>query len=239
MKGKDLDSLDSSSEQIEANKIAHIDILANAAIITYNEQGSFDKKVCKTIKLETLIKAFQTTQTKLVSPILPNNCIKYEEKGNTVIVRLLHEQTKFTATCFGKVYEEVIRPTCLMTYKLNKQGETYSIIGTELFGIIDDPLLISNNTQLYGLPFPNISANGWICWGNNSIAGNFRSLTGLKVYIERLFKAPFNDHVFNTGFLRNFGINGPADLFKYLQGKEKFPNEILENLGTGHTIGSL
>lgn len=227
------------SKLVKENKIASIDILPNAAIITYKESNGLTR-IVKTVKLESLIKAFQSTDTKLSSPILPSNCIRYEEKGNSVVIILLHEQTRFTATCFGKIYENVLRPNLIMKYTLHKRGETYSIGATDCFAIADDPMLISTNTQLYGMPFPNISPSGWICWGNNSIAGNFRSLTGLKVYVERLFKAPFNDHVFNSQFLKNFDINGPAQLFELLQQEsDRFPNQILENLGRQFTLGSI
>jgi hypothetical protein len=201
-------------------------------------------RTTKTIKLDSLIKAFKNAETKISSPILPVNTIRYQEEGSNVAILLYHEPTTFTATCFGKTYENCCRPGLIMKYILGVEdkgevGKEYSIHDTKCFGLVDSQMLLNSKSQLYGLPFPNISSEGWICWGSNSIAGKVKSLTGLGMYVNRLFNSPFNDHIFHNALLKNYGINSPEDLFKYIQGKERFPTELLENLGRNFTLGTL
>jgi hypothetical protein len=127
-----------------------------------------------------------------------------------------------------------------MVYSLIKDSNNeYSISGTQAYGVKDSVNIVSDKTILWGLPFPNIGTDGYVCWGSNSVAGKFKSLTSLKVYVERIFNSPFNNHLFYSSGLSPFGINSNHDLFKFLQDKPYFPYEILENLGSKKTIGSI
>jgi hypothetical protein len=198
------------------------------------------KNVVKTVKLDSLIKAFSETELDIVSPILPPNCIRFREKGNSTVITLLHEEKRFTATVSGIRYENCVRPNMLMVFHLSKDStNNYSIRNSQAFGIKDNPAMISEATVLYGLPFPNIGADGWICWGNNSVAGSFKSLVGLRAYCDRLFAAPFNNHLFNSYGLGVHGISNEHDLFKAIQDKPAFNYDLFENIGQRKTIGDL
>lgn len=227
----------------EREKFIEIKVYQDCAMITSEQELGDDvppQKTVKTVKIEDFIKAFSEAELDYSSPILPPNCVRYKEKGNQTIVMLLHEETTFTASCGSETYENCIRPNVLMVYYLNKdENAQYSISRTEAYGIKDSPNLITANTVLFGLPFPNIGTDGWVCWGSNSISGKFKSLVGLKAYVDRVFNSPFNNHLFNGGSLHPFGIHSNHDLFRYLQGKDHFPYEILENLGNRRTLGSL
>ena len=199
--------------------------------------------IAKTVKLENIIKSFSSVNMGIESPILPNNCIKFKEKGNSTCIILYYEPTTFTAHLSnGSVYENVSRPGIIMKFDLGKNTVTnqYNIQNTNCYGVKDPYIALNDNTRLYGLPYPNISSSGGICWGSNSIGGNFTSLVGLKSYIDRLFTSPFNNHLYNHTFLRSVAnIDGHIELFKFLQDKPHFPIEIFENLGTDFTLGKL
>jgi hypothetical protein len=221
-----------------------IEIYRDSAIITEPKVTDPGKKIVqysvKTIKVESLIKAFNETELDIVSPILPPNCVKYREKGNTTVLALLHEEKVYNATVSGQKYDNCIRPNIVMIYHLRKDNsEQYSIQNTQAFGIKDNPSMIGPNTILYGLPFPNVGADGWVCWGNNSVSGTFKSLVGLKAYCDRLFTSPFNNHLFNAYGLGIHGIRNEHDLFAACQNKANFNYDLLENLGQRKTLGDI
>ena len=210
-----------------------INIFDNAAQI-------INKKEVKTVKLESLIKVFSSTESRIETPILPLNTIKYSEKGNSISIILYHEQSIFTATYSdGTIFENCVRPPMVIKYILNNDNGTFRINNSLAYGVVDDLLLINNDTQLFGLPFPNIGSDGWICWGSNTMSGNLKSLMGLRNYIDRLFMAPFNNHIFNYSFLKNFGISTPQELFKSLQNIPVMPKHYLENLGRDFKLKTL
>lgn len=228
-------------EIIEYKPDFSIKIFGNNCIVDCTNNNNLPIK--KTIKLESLLKAFQNTDTNIESPLLPLNCIRYRELGSTVSVVLYHGPRTFTATCSGQTFENCIRPGIIIKYILNVDtdynGKKYTINDTRCYGVIDDSVLFGNKTQLYGLPFPNISSEGWVCWGSNSVAGEIRALTGLGVFVDRLFNSPFNSHVFHNSLLKAYGIQVPTDLFTFIQNKNKFPTELLENLGANWNLGML
>lgn len=216
-----------------SNKVV-IEILDNAAIINCNNQAA------KTIKLESLVKAFKETDSKIQSPILPIGTIKYSEYGLYKNIIIYIAPSKFNATVGNNVFENCCRPAMLFKVQLSTSNSgDYIISGTSIFGIKDSYLMLSENTQLFGLPFPNIGSGGHICWGSNSMAGTLKSLMGIPAYIDRLFNSPFNNHLFNTDFLKTFGINTPEKLFEYIKDKDVFPLELLEGLGRNYTLSSL
>lgn len=221
-----------------------IEIYKELAIITQpvilKEEDNFYKNIVKTVKVESLIKAFNETELNIASPILPLNCIKYKESGNSIKVILLHEERHFNAIVSEKIYDNCIRPNLIFVFTLRKDaGDNYAITNTQAYGIKDSPAIVSDRTILYGLPFPNVGADGWVCWGNNSISGTFKSLVGLRSYCDRFFASPFNNHLFNSYLLKNHNINNHYEFFKYLQNKPMFNYDLMENLGTQRTIGDI
>lgn len=202
------------------------------------------ENIAKTIKLESLIKAFQTTENKICSPILPYGTIKYIENGNNIEIIVLHKSNKYEMTCNKKIYENCITPNIVIKYILKvtdsgTMGKLYNISETTMFGIRDNVQLIGNGTKLYGLPFPNVDSKGWMCWGANSLSGQISALSGLSNYIDRFFTTPFNGHLFNSSFLSQFGINKPEDLFDKISNADNFPVEYLEHLSSKNVLGGM
>jgi hypothetical protein len=224
------------NENNTSDEFINIKIFRDYAII--QEPLTKKKFLNKTVKLESLTKAFSETEITIASPILPHGCIRYKEKGNEVIVIVFHEGTPFDADCYGNIYTNCIRPNIIMAYYLNVDNGIYNIKTVKAFGVIDPIGTLNENTRLYGLPFPNVGTDGWVCWGSNSVAGTFTSLVGLRVNYNRFFAMPFNNHLFNSGALGMFGITTPQQLFTAIQDKNVFPNDLLENLGN-RKIGDL
>ena len=216
-----------------------IEIYDNTSNIISFKNNERNIKVSKTVKTESLVKAFKDTETSIESPLLPLNTIKYKEKGNTIEIILYYPPANFDATCFDVIYENCIRPGIIMSYKLNQIESGFTINKTSCFGVKDDIILLNDNTKLYDLPFPNIGSGGWICWGSNSMSGILKTLMGLNVFINRLFNSPFNNHLFEVSLLKPFGINNVQDFFKFIQNKPVFPPELLINNNSNKTIRSL
>lgn len=191
--------------------------------------------VIKTVKLDSVIKAFSSTKTAIDSPILPKNCIRYKENGNGCTVLVYHEPTKFTATLADDtIVENCVRPGLVVRYQLNKlANDNFTLSGSHVFGIKVPYIAVNDNTKLYGLSFPNVSSNGWICWGGMNNSGTFNSLVSLSDYIERFFVgSKFNNHLFSSPGLRILGINGYKEFFQYISNcGDIFPNELYDDIG--------
>lgn len=215
-----------------------IEICGNHAIITNpGRKGSEDKK---TIKIDTLVKAFQEQGTGIATPILPANTVQYKEKGNSAYLVVYFPPAKFDATYRQTKYENCIRPGIIMRYELSVRGEAgYVLSNTYAWSVKDDPLFFTNDTKLFALPFPNVNDSGWVCWGSNSLSGMFKSLTGLGSYIDRLFNAPFNNDLFQGSLFRHVGFDTPAGLFEFLKDKEQWPEELYVDSGRRPTLGSI
>lgn len=189
----------------------------------------------KTVKLESIIKAFSSTKTAIESPILPKNCIKYKEHGSGCIVITYHEQTRFNATLADdSIVENCLRPAHVVKYNMNKVNDKQFILsGSAAFALKDPYVTINDNTKLYGLPFPNVNSNGWICWGGMNNSGTFNSLVSLNNFIERFWvSSKFNNHLFSSPGLRLLGINGYKEFFQYIANcGDIFPNELYDDIG--------
>ena len=215
-----------------------IDISGNAATITL-PNGESNSSVKKTVKLDTIIKAFKEQGVKIETPVLPYNCVKYKEKGNGITVGIYCPPAKFTATYSGEEFENCIRPACIMVFEMNSSNGGFTVSRSKIYGVKEEPLYLNDDTKLYILPFPNIGDNGWICWGQNTMAGLFRSLCGLPVFIDRLFKAPFNNDLFQGALFRHVGFDTPRGLFEFLQNKEVWPDELFVETSTRYTLGGI
>lgn len=214
------------------SKDIKITISGNSAIISV-------ENIKKTVKLSTLVNAFKSDNSGYESPILPKNAIRYLERGNKSVLIIYAEPTTFTATVDGKKYENCTRPGLVMSINLNSSKSGWTINECKCFAVKEDRLMINKDTRVYGLPFPNISDNGWICWGSNSTGGNFQSLTGLGLLIDRLFNSPFNNHVFSSSLFSHLGIKDHHDFFKFIQDKPSFPDELLIKTANALKIGDL
>lgn len=216
----------------------NIKLVGNSAFLDVPGHGAGERS-SKVLKVDTLCNAFRDKDDGIQTPFLPVNTLKYKEKGNNCILYLHSKEAKFTATVGDKKYEDCIRPSLVMIIFLSKQGGVYNIHDSKCFAVKDDRMLITDSTVLYGMPFPNISCDGWICWGANSTGGNFQSLTGLGMLVDRLFNSPFNNHVFSSSAFRHLEIGSHHDFFKYIQNKERFPEELLLRTVDRVTLGSI
>jgi hypothetical protein len=236
-------------------KIENVDIkiVGNAAVISLPQMDG--SRMSKTVSLQTLVKAFQENASGIETPVLPFGAIKYKERGNTSILAVYHEPTSFTARFDGDLsestqavyrggdgictFENVKRGGIVMVYYLCKNSNgTFSMSDTRCYGIKDHPLTFNDNTECFMVPFPNVGKdNGWVCWGDNRVGGEYRSLCGFRSFADILFNSKFNNDLFDNRILRGFDINHPIDLFVKLQGLESFPDEYLIMPGAPITLG--
>jgi hypothetical protein len=220
-------------------KPVNIKLVGNAAFLDIPVDGHGTRRESKILKVETLCNAFREQEKGIQTPYLPVNTLKYQERGNSSVLYLYSKEQFFNANVGDTVYENCIRPSLILVVFLNQSGGTYKINDSKCFAVKEDRLLVSDNTRVFGMPFPNISCDGWICWGGSSIGGSFQTLNGLSLLIDRLFNSPFNNHVFNAGPFNHIGIRDHHDFFKYLQNKTRFPEELLLRTVNNMTIGSI
>jgi hypothetical protein len=215
-----------------------VEICGNKAIITSPSHNGSQHK--KTLKVDTLVKAFQEQGTGIQSPLLPLGTIKYKEKGNSAILIIYSPPAKFNAQYQSDTFENCIRPGLVMRFNLGVRDNTYNLIDTYVWAVKEAPLFLNENTPLYALPFPNINDKGWVCWGGtNTLAGSLRSLMGLPVYIDRLFGAPFNNDLFQGALFRHAGFDTPRGLFEFLKDKEEFPESLYVDAGYNTKLGGI
>lgn len=238
-------------KQFNATKDIDIKITNNIALLTVpDNEGRGKVEKHKTVKLDTLIQAFQKFGLGIETPILPRGCIKYKERGGNTTLILAHPPTKFDAIVAGNRYNNVAdrkfencpRPAVLMCYDLRKnEDNSFYLNNTRAYCIKDDLMLINNKTHVYCLPFPNIGEDGWVCWGGNSIGANYKSLIGLEMLVNVLFSTPFNNDLFRSHSFRDIGITNPVELFTHLSGKDVFPDGLFVGSSrvNNFTIGDL
>lgn len=225
-----------------------ISIINNTALISV-PNGENEK--IKTVKLDTLIQAFQKFGLGTETPILPRNCIKYKEKGGNIVIVLAYSPSKFNATMSidrsvpnskPEVFENCPRPSVLMMFEMRKNDdESFYLNQTRAYCIKEDLALITKKTRVFMLPFPNIGEDGWVCWGSNNIGSNFKSLIGLDRLVDLLFNSPFNHDLFRGNSFADAGISSPKQLFEYIKDKDIFPDNLFVNSSRSHslTIGDL
>jgi len=215
-----------------------IEIRENAAIVTHGNGG--DSLFKKTVKIESLVKAFQDKGTGINTPVLPVGTIKWQEKGNRAFLFLYSPPVKFDANYKSEVITDCIRPGVIMKFELQVNKKNFTLSQTFAWAVKDAPMFFNDNTILYNLPFPNVSDSGWVCWGGGSVlSGEFQSLCGLGNYINRLFNAPFNNDLFQGSLFRHVGFDTPLGLFNFLKGKEEFPDQLYVDSGRNYTLGTI
>lgn len=234
-------------------------ISGNVATISFPAQpgnsgrdgGLTNARSSKTVSIQSLMKSFKSFVSSTASPVLPTNCVKYKESGSYIHLACFHPSERFDAILQGGSrgsrgelrFENCVRPAMIMVYKIGVRGDgQYTLHETHAYAVKEtDALLISNKTELYRPPFPNINDAGGVCWGSANISNGseLQSLTGLRLYANRLFSAPFNSDLFNATLMAEYAINRPADLFEMLQKEETFPEKLLLKLHTKKTLGGI
>lgn len=239
-----------------ANSDCNIQISGNVATITMVDARSKAKGgnaiTCKTVSMQSLLKAFKNHVSDIASPMLPIGTVRYFEKGNDISLIMFHESDRFDACLLMghddsdrpkiKTIENCVRPSVIMKHIIRNRGRNhYELASSQVYAVKEaSSLLVNDATVLYRLPFPNVYADGKVCWGHaNDRAGTMESLAGLKAYVERLFRSVFNRDLFDSNLFSSLGINSPEALFEQLSNKDLYPDKFFLPLAESKTLGGL
>ncbi|RUS44915.1 hypothetical protein [Cohnella sp. AR92] len=164
---------------------------------------------------------------KLCSPLLPKNCVFYQERGNgeqIVGIELDKGQHDVVFGDVGQVvYEQVGYPKLLFWFSLHKGKAQASVAAVK-------DLIIKEDTQLYEFPYSNVHSNGEICWttlANHKIK-EVRQLEALPALFLGATK--------NTDLYRNAQEINLRDLLVSMQ-HQRFDDAMLKPMNK--TVGQL
>lgn len=157
---------------------------------------------------------------ELNSPLLPFGTIRYSHTDDYKRERLTMVLPKKKWDIRYRDEEQLYSiefPKLIMQYALSKQGtNTKALIETRLFAIEDNHQPITEDTQLYAFPFPNVDkSNGIVCWGANE-ALTIQSLLELERVFIWFVSAPFNE---DHGVRTSLGFSSFRKLIHHIQEK--------------------
>jgi len=155
------------------------------------------------------------------TPALPFGTVRYSanESQTTQRVTLEIPQKQFEIRYGAEDLLYTIGfPRMIVQYLVtSKFGDVDSRIDeTRIYAVLNDGQPITDNTQLYKFPFPNVGkGNGIVCWGANQ-----RLTLQNLVELERMFRwfvsAPFNE---DHGVRTTHGISNFRKLIEVIQDK--------------------
>lgn len=164
-------------------------------------------------KREVMAPFFQDQKVRK-SPLLPKNCILYQEKlDGTKIVVLEIEKQKFNVVYHKTPIMEVGHPKLLFVFNVLRDR----ILSVQIVAVRDK--IIRPSTKLYRYPFSNVYSNTFqACWPdkNNIRVKEIYQLSGLPY---SFISTPSNDHLYDGTNLR--------ELLVSLSGKD-FDESILK-----------
>jgi hypothetical protein len=215
------------------------------ATVTINKDGVTSQK---TVSIDDLTASLGAKQVN--TGILPKGTRYYAGGGSNFTIcietaprvrnMLFDYYSKRTmALDNGKKYDpenKVIPfPTCL--FKFNVKGGR---IGQTKVATVKQTLNTENDI-IYRFPFGNTFRDGRICWGNNTLPKISKPLDVVSV-MALYFDAPFNGDLLDNTTIKEFkDDNGKIiyevmALIKYLEKRERFPEEILFEMGNFTTF---
>ena len=117
-------------------------------------------------------------------------------------------------------------PPCLFFFKVVNGVMTNSYA----FGLRNS--IMTYDDTLYRFPFGNVYDSGIICWGYVDIQDALKSPMQLGSYLAAFFDSPYNGDLHDGCYKRitpkDYNkINNIADVFYYLNGKDKFDYDLL------------
>lgn len=156
------------------------------------------------------------TQPMAQSPILPKNCVLYQELRNGQEVFVLEvEKQQFDVIYHHSPIGKVGHPKLLFEFTV----EDLKVKGCRIFAVKDN--IVKMSTQLYRYPYSNVYPNFNACWPD-IIDMELSGVHQLSTLPHLFLKSPSNDHLFNGKNLREFYL-------RYLN--KEFDDSELENTG--------
>ncbi|NHN33259.1 hypothetical protein [Paenibacillus agricola] len=205
-------------------------LLEHALVVEHTDQiNEMYKALAKKTSPGVLVEAAipHMSNYKLSTPILPKNCVFYQERGDGSIVAGIEVEKGMHDIVFGDmsqvVYNQVGYPKLLFWFSLNK-GKVYAYVAA-----VKDTI-IKNDTQLFLFPYSNVYASGQICWGS------LNELTIKEVRQLESLPSLFLGATKNNDLYRNSSAINLRDLLITMQ-HQSFDDKTLDPMNK--TVGSI
>jgi hypothetical protein len=164
---------------------------------------------------------------KLSTPILPKNCVFYQERGDGSIVVGIEVEKGMHDVVFGDnsqvIYDQIGYPKLLFWFSL-KKGKAIAFVAA-----VKDTI-IKNDTQLFLFPYSNVYVSGQICWSS------LKDLTIKEVRQLEILPSLFLGATKNTDLYRNSENINLRDLLITMQ-HHSFDDKTLDPMHK--TVGSI
>lgn len=199
------------------------DELPGGVQIEANENGIIKNK---TISINDFVRSITSSIDRVLSLdyVLPKNCIRFFCKGD--IIGIVFTVDKCIAPAIHKTFEG--NNTFILPYPNLLFITYYNLISCKLTSSKVYALKESSrdNPELFYFPYGNVYDDGKICYGDNEILLKKQRLDlATKEFVDVFLSSPYNGDLYqlnNTAYFCSL-----ADLFKELNNKQKFPEEML------------
>lgn len=189
-------------KSIELNNPVVLKIYGTTTIVETKKDGII---TTDTVSTDSLLKSFVKNEQTYTSPLLPREVIKYSTTSDDVHLLTYHEERENVTLLKREknnvlTYENCYIPKILLKISLksceDNGNKYYRIAKVKAYGTKTPYELLSDITQLYEIPLPNIYQDCSICFGGNqSVLSSLKytNLTAMPEYIYNLiFNSEFN-----------------------------------------------
>lgn len=203
----------------------------NYPIVAYQVNDSGVKKGPFHIGIEDFIKALQSQPDNLLdadgarldelsTPALPIGTIRYSANESRSRQRVTMEiPQKQWDIRYGNDMNEFFTigfPRMIVQYLVITHGTTQVIREMRIYAALNDGKPITDHTQLYTFPYPNVGKdNAIVCWGQNQRL-EVESLVDLEHSFRWFVSAPFNE---DHGARTTIGISNFRKLIDKIEDK--------------------
>jgi len=149
----------------------------------------------KTLNFKDFIEEYKIKNTHFKTPLLPNNCIRYEEKGSRKRYYILVPRGNYKLTMSNEKSYIVTLPNQIFTFEMEKSDNSKKDI--RLYWGFNEEIDLDNRS--WNVPaLQNIYNNSKICMGEYTPKTDIREY--VDEYIERFFTNKFNNDLSSGKF---------------------------------------
>ncbi|WP_182914868.1 hypothetical protein [Paenibacillus thiaminolyticus] len=148
-------------------------------------------------KLNQIISHFSLDRS-ISSPILPKNCVFYQEGKNRRVVGIEHEKCLHDVVLEGhqggepSLYKNVGHPNLLFWFAQMKNRVLAKVAAYK-------DVILNEETKLYHYPYSNVNTEGSICWSTLNQVG-YKDLRQLESLPYRFLRAPKNFDLYQRDY---------------------------------------
>lgn len=152
------------------------------------------------------------------TPLLPAGTIQYatdeDERYSRVVMEIPKKQWDIR---YGddEIYT-IGFPRLIIQYDIIKSPSTQRIIETKIFAVLNNKKAITEDTEIYRFPYPNVYHDGRVCWGSNH-PKEIKDIMELEKMFNWFVSAPFGE---DLGVKTTHGMPNFKQLIEVIQDKD-------------------